>query len=544
MTRTKLILTTAAVVLVFVLLTGASFLGNVLASAGSPYGPYDTFTRVLRFVKDNYVEEVDDTKLMDGAIVGMLEKLDPHSTYLDADKNKKMQERNRGNFDGIGISFAIVDGNLTVISPIEGTPSWRLGLRPGDIIAKIDGVSARGIKEDEVFDKLRGPRGSSVHITLVREGEKEPLEYDIVREQIPIFSVPYAFMLRPEVGYVRMIRFSATTSDELTKALQKLEEQGMKKLVLDLRGNAGGYLNEAIAVSDKFLPAGKKIVYTVGRLPDANEEYASSGRGDETTCPLVVMVDHGSASASEIVSGAMQDWDRGLVVGETTFGKGLVQRQYQLPNSGALLLTVARYFTPSGRLIQRDYSDRDKYLMEDVETIEQESAKADSTAERPEFHTGLGRIVYGGGGITPDHKISKRYLYPRLQQDLDRNRAYFEFAAHYLSGKDLKYADFDAFDREVKIDAPAVSDFRAFLDRKKIAYNSDSLAAQDDMVRRGIKAEVARTLFGENERYRVIIDADPALTEALTYLPEAEKMLKQSLSASGEGKNEKGKARR
>ena len=225
MTRTKLILSTAGVVLVFVLLTGASFLGNVLASSGSPYGPYDTFTRVLRFVKDNYVEEVDDTKLMDGAIVGMLEKLDPHSTYLDSEKNKRMQERNRGNFDGIGISFAIVDGNLTVVSPIEGTPSWRLGLRPGDIIAKIDGVSARGIKEDEVFDKLRGPRGSSVHITLVREGEKEPLEYDIVREQIPIFSVPYSFMLRPDVGYVRMTRFSATTSDELTKALQKLERK-------------------------------------------------------------------------------------------------------------------------------------------------------------------------------------------------------------------------------------------------------------------------------------------------------------------------------
>ncbi len=538
MTRTKLILTTAGIVLVFVLLTGASFLGNVLASAGSPYGPYDTFTRVLRVVKDNYVEEVEDDKLMDGAIVGMLEKLDPHSTYLDADRNKRMQERNRGNFDGIGISFAIVEGNLTVISPIEGTPSWRLGLRPGDIITKIDGVSARGIKEDEVFDKLRGPRGSTVHITLLREGEKEPLEYDIVREQIPIFSVPYSFMLGPDVGYVRMTRFAATTSDELTKALQKLEEQGMKKLVLDLRGNAGGYLNEAIAVSDKFLPAGKKIVYTVGRLPDSNEEYSSSGRGGATNFPLVVMVDHGSASASEIVSGAIQDWDRGLVVGETTFGKGLVQRQYPLPNSGALLLTVARYFTPSGRLIQRDYSDRDKYLMEDVETIEEETAKADSAAERPEFHTALGRTVYGGGGITPDHKITERYRYPRLQQDLDRNRAYFEFASHYLAEKDLRFADFSTFDRDLLIDKPTVADFRAFLDRKKIAYDADSLAGQDDMVRRSIKAEIARTLFGENERYRVIIDADPALQRALAYMPEAESMLKESLSANeGRGKN-------
>jgi len=524
----------SGVAVVAILLAGFTFLGSVLAYAKSSYGQFDVFTQVLKYINDNYVEDVDGEKLMDGAIAGMLEKLDPHSTYLDGDRNRRMQERNRGNFDGIGISFAIVEGNLTVISAIEGTPSHKLGLRPGDIITHIDRKSAKGIKEDEVFDQLRGPRGSTVHITVRREGVPDPMEYDIIRDQIPIFSVPYAFMLEPGVGYVRMVRFSATTSDELTEALDRLKREGMERLVLDLRGNAGGYLNEAIAVSDMFLPAGKKIVYTRGRLPDSNEDYYSTGRGRHQDYPLIVMVDHGSASASEIVSGAVQDWDRGLVVGETTFGKGLVQRQYPLRNGGALLLTVARYYTPSGRLIQRDYTDRDAYLAPDFAEAEGEipedgeanaEAPADSAGARPEFHTSSGRIVYGGGGITPDYRTTRRWPYPRLQQDLDRHRAYFEFASHYLGGRDLKYAGFDQFESEFAVGPELVSEFRSFLDRKKLAYDADSLRAQDDQVRRSIKAEFARSLFGENERYRVFIQADPALAEALGYFPVAAEML-------------------
>ncbi len=530
----------SGVVILVAVLAGVAFLGSVLAYAKNGFGQYDVFTQVLKFINDNYVEDVEAEKLMDGAISGMLEKLDPHSTYLDAERNSRMQERNRGNFEGIGISFAIVDGDLTVISAIEGTPSHRLGLRPGDIITRIDGKSAKGIKEDEVVEKLRGPRGTSVHVTIARPGIDEPLEYDIVREKIPIFSVPYAFMIRPGVGYVRMIRFSATTTEELASALEKLKAEGMKQLVLDLRLNAGGFLNEAIQVADLFLPAGKKIVYTRGRLPDSNEDYYSTGegRGDFTGFPLIVMVDHGSASASEIVSGAVQDWDRGLVVGETTFGKGLVQRQYPLKNGGALLLTVARYYTPAGRLIQRDYSDRDKYLMEDAEEIEAE-AEADTTKDRPVFHTSAGRIVYGGGGITPDIRIDKPYPYPRLQMDLDRNRAYFEFASRYVSQHGMKFSRFDEFDAAVRIDDDVVSDFRSFLDEKKIAYDADSLGSQGDFVRRSIKAELARSLFGENERYHVIIEADPALVEALTYFPQAEKMLADNSPAAGSGRTQR-----
>lgn len=532
MTQKRFVYLASGLTVAAVLVAGFVFLGSVLAYADTSYGQFDVFVQVLKYINDNYVEDVDKQKLMDGAITGMLEKLDPHSTYLDAERNQRMQERNRGNFEGIGISFVIIEGNLTVISAIEGTPSHRLGLRPGDIISKIDGVSAKGIKEDEVVDKLRGPRGTTVHVTVVRPGVAEPFEFDIVREQIPIFSVPYAFMIRPGIGYVRMIRFSATTSSELTAAIDKLKQQGMQKLLLDLRLNAGGYLNEAISVADMFLPGGKKIVYTRGRLPDSSEDYYSSGRGKNVDYPVVVLVDHGSASASEIVSGAFQDWDRGLVVGETTFGKGLVQRQYPLKNGGALLLTVARYYTPSGRLIQRDYADRDRYVAEDAEEIEAE-AEADTSGARPVFHTGAGRLVYGGGGITPDVKIRKPFPYPRLQMDLDRNRAYFDYASRFLASRPLKFETFGAFHETFQVDRAILEDFRGFLDEKKIAYDPDSLSAQTEFVGRSIRAELARSLFGENERYHVAVEADPAVLEALTWFPQAEKLLAENYATSG-----------
>jgi carboxyl-terminal processing protease len=359
----KRIFYTASTILALVgVLAGFVFLGNVLAYGKTIYTQLGVFSQVLSYINDNYVDEVDGEKLIDGAISGMLEELDPHCNYLDPDRFKRMQERNRGTYYGIGISFDIVDGDLTVIAPIYGSPSDRLGIRAGDIIAEIEGKSAKGISREEVMDTLRGEKGSTVRVSIKREGVDGLLHFDIVRDEIPIYSVPYHFMIRDDVGYVRMTRFSATTSQELREAIDNLQSQGMEQLVLDLRGNSGGYLNEAIEVADMFLPPNRKIVYTRGRLPDSSEDYYSTGKGKHTEPPLVIMVDGGSASASEIVSGAIQDWDRGLIVGETTFGKGLVQRQYRLKNGAALLLTVARYYTPSGRLIQRDYSDRDKYL--------------------------------------------------------------------------------------------------------------------------------------------------------------------------------------
>ncbi len=522
----RIVLVLAGCVAVATILAGVLFLNSGVASGRTVYTQLQVLTEVLSLVTDNYVEKVNGEDLVDGAITGMLDELDPHSNYLDPERYRKMQERNRGTYYGIGISFDIVDGDLTVISAIEGGPSYKLGIRPGDVIMKIDGQNAKGIKQEEVFDKLRGDRGTTVHVTVRRPGEKNPLEFDIVRDEIPIYSVPYSFMLRPGVGYIRMIRFSSTTSDELENAMQKLEAEGMEKLILDIRGNAGGYLNEAIEVADKFLPAGKKLVYTMGRISDSNEEYFSTGRGKHTKYPLIVMIDHASASASEIVSGAMQDWDRGLIVGQTSFGKGLVQRQYQLKNGGALLLTVARYYTPSGRLIQRDYTDKEKYLTEDAEQIDQEVAADSSHEKTPEFKTAGGRVVYGGGGIHPDYKLNQRWRFTSLQRVLDRS--YFDFANQYINETRYKSPSFEAFQRDFNVSDDVIRKFQDFLKEKKVEYSPDSLKVEVEDVKSGIRREMARNLWGENERWHILIESDPQILAALDLFPQAELMARHN----------------
>ncbi|MBK8230359.1 MAG: S41 family peptidase [Candidatus Eisenbacteria bacterium] len=532
MSAKRLFFTGTLCLVVVGVLIGFVFLGNVLAYTKNIYAQLGVFSQVLSYINDNYVEEVDGEKLIDGAIVGMLEKLDPHSTYLDADRFKRLQERNRGTYYGIGISFEIVNGFITVISPIEGSPSHKLGIRAGDVITKINTESAKGITQEEVFDKLRGERGTTVHVTIQREGETAALEFDIVRDEIPIFSVPYSFMLDDQTGYLRMTRFSATTSDELETALDKLTGLGMQRLVFDLRGNSGGFLNEAIEVADKFLPGTKKIVYTRGRLPDSSEDYFTTGRGQHVRFPVIVMVDHGSASASEIVSGALQDWDRALVVGETTFGKGLVQRQYRLKNGAALLLTVARYYTPSGRLIQRDYSDRDAYLTEDAEEIEAEQESDSALAARPEFHTARKRTVYGGGGITPDIRIKRRYLGTVTEDKLARSRAFFEYANHLVANRKLTAGDFDAWKSEFTLSDQDHAEFGRWVKEKKIEVAPDSLLLQADRIERDLKSEIARNLWGDNQRYQILIESDPALVEAMTYFDQAADMARRELEGS------------
>ncbi len=516
--------TTAAVVGI---LAGFVFLGNVLAYGKTIYSQLGVFSQVLSYISDNYVDEVDGEELIDGAITGMLEELDPHSNYLDADRFGRMQERNRGTYYGIGVSFDIVEGRLTVISPIEGSPSYKLGIKAGDVIARIEGESAQDITREEVFDKLRGPRGTTVNVSVVREGVDELIDFDIVRDEIPIYSVPYHFMLSDNIGYVRMNRFSATTSDELAEAITMLQGEGMEQLILDLRGNSGGYLNEAIEVADMFLSAGRKVVYTRGRLPDASEDYYTTGRGRFLDQPLIVMVDHGSASASEIVSGALQDWDRGLIVGQTTFGKGLVQRQYRLKNGAALLLTVARYYTPSGRLIQRDYSDRDAYLSAaniDEETDSEVLAEADTT--RAKFMTAGKRTVLGGGGIAPDVELDLPYPSSEITTSLNQQRAFFDFAPVFVAAKKLdgKQIDFTDFRKNFDISDGDIADFEQFMEEKDLEFHTDSLAVHQDLVERWIKAEVAGNLWGSPERYHIILEADPELQEAMSLLPKAKLM--------------------
>jgi len=478
-----------------------------------------TFSSVLQMVRDYYVEEVDTAKLVDAAIRGLLLELDPHSSYLDKERFATITEQHQGEYYGIGIHFDILDGWLTVISPIEGSPSYELGLRPGDRIVKINGESARNITNQEVFDKLRGPKGTKVHISVQREGEEDLLEFEIVRDKIPIFSVPYHFMVRPGIGYIRLTRFSKDTSKELEEALRDLEGQGMEKLILDLRDNSGGYLTQAVEVADKFIEGGKIIVYTKGRIPSASEEYYSSDEATHGRFPLIVMISHGSASASEIVAGAIQDWDRGLVVGETSFGKGLVQRQFKLRDGSGLLLTVARYYTPSGRLIQRPYgSDRRDYYAEGYRG----TAEQDTT--RPVFHTASGRTVYGGGGITPDEKLEYKRL-SQFGQRLARERIPFEFAGEFITANGVTADSFGSFEEYLasfEVTDAMIESCKQFMQERDFEFTDEELEADGDYLRLAVKAEIAGHLWSTSERYRVFIAADDAVNEAIDFFPEAE----------------------
>src|SRR2546425_7480165 len=401
----------------------------------------DLFTQVLYLVQNHYVDPPDNEKLIKGAIDGMLRTLDPHTVYLPEQRAQRMDEQFQGEYSGIGVQFEIRDGVITVISPLEGTPSFRLGIRAGDQIVEIDGKPVpKTVNNDDVFKMLRGPAGSTVQVAIAREDEPEPLRFNIERAKIPIESVPYSYMIRPGIGYVRIIRFSATTGDELERALSTLKGQGMKSLLVDLRSNSGGLLTQAVDVLDQFVPADRLLVYTRGRNPSANSDYKSTERNKIADVPIVVLIDHGSASASEIVAGAIQDLDRGLVAGTNSFGKGLMQNQLRLSDGSKLLLTIAKYYTPSGRLIQRDYTkttDQNDYVND---AYKQDAPSDSALGTMPKFKTAGGRVVYGGGGILPDVVIPDRPNLTRVEADMIQKRVFFEWATHYVNHhKDTKW---------------------------------------------------------------------------------------------------------
>ena len=489
----------------------------------------DLFSQVLYLVQNNYVEVPDNKKLIKGAIDGMLRTLDPHTVFLPPQRAQQMNEQFEGEYSGIGIQFDIADGAIRVISPLEGTPSFRLGIRAGDRIVEIDGKPiAKAITNDDVFKMLRGPSGSTVKVLIERDGEPEPLAFTIERAKIPIESIPYAFMIKPGVGYVRIIRFSQTTGDELERALTGLRSQGMKSLMLDLRSNSGGLLSQAVEVLDELVPDDRKLVYTRGRIASANADYYSSDRPKQLDGPIVVLIDHGSASASEIVAGAMQDLDRGIVAGTNSFGKGLVQNQLNLSDGSKLLLTIAKYYTPSGRLIQRDYSkfeDQNDYALDAY----REDAPSESTlATRPRFKTGAGRTVYGGGGILPDVTIHDRDNLTRVEADMIQKRVFFEWATKYLTHNKGKKWTADSFGPNFKMSDSDWTDLRKLMDLHKVAV--DSVWTSDrPFMHQQIRAELASATLGSLERYKILIEDDPQLTSALGLFPQASKLLSQSV---------------
>ncbi len=494
------------------------------------------YTNVLRIVEKEYVTEVEPKNLVHASIRGMLRTLDPHSNFLARREYTQLQERQKGSYYGLGISVQMIDGNLTVVSPFEGTPAYRLGIRSGDIISKIEGDETRGMGLDDAVKRLRGAKGSSVTISITRVGYEQPLDFTIVRDEIKLRSVPYAFTLQGGFGYLRISDFTETTESELEENLQKLKEEGANRLILDLRDNPGGLLDQAVSVSNKFLKKGSLIVSTRGRTPGSDQDYLGSRPPAYADLPMVVVVNHGSASASEIVAGAIQDHDRGLIVGETTFGKGLVQSIYRISEGNGLALTTAKYFTPSGRSIQRDYSGSiDDYYF---------AARRDNLPfPKGELkHTSAGREVYGGGGITPDIAIS----YPRLPNailKLSSRNVFFDYSALYASknGRTQNLAgagtrpdeirtarpkDARVIDKSFNVTDEVLDHFFDFLAAEEITFSREELLEHRDRLSLIIKAEIFSSLWGAEFRQRVFIQEDPQIRAALEALPDAAELMK------------------
>lgn len=512
----------------------ALFLGmelNNLFSGDSIFVQLNKFKDVLSYAEKDYVDEVDTQKLVENAITGMLSKLDPHSVYIPATELTKVEEDFQGSFEGIGVEYDVINDTLFVVSPLPGGPSEALGILAGDKIIKINDSTAVGINRDDVPKKLRGPKGTHVKVAIYRAGEKNLIDFDITRDKIPLYSVDVSYMLNDKTGYISVNRFSATTNDEFVKALSKLRSEGMKNLVLDLRNNPGGLLDQAFKMANELLPGGKKIVYTKGRRPEFNEEYSSDGSGKSTDLPLVVLVNAGSASASEIVSGAIQDWDRGLIVGETTFGKGLVQHQYVLQDKSAFRLTIARYYTPSGRLIQRPYGkDIADYDMAPFVRNEQEGENVEHTEEhdstKPMFKTASGRHVYGGGGITPDY-IVKAERADSVFILLWGKGVFREFALEFVdeNGKML-HQDFDLkkFRSEFTMTNEIMDRFKNLAKKKSIVLTDAQWAKDHDDITMRIKAEIARAIWGNEGNWSIMQSSDNQLQKAIALFPEAAKI--------------------
>lgn len=501
---------------------------NTAASGDDVFDNVKKFNEALTLVQKNYVDDVNADKLTEAAIKGMLGQLDPHSTYISQDQLKRINEDFQGSFEGIGVEFDIVNDTITIITPISGGPSEALGILAGDKIVKIDGVSSIGMSREDVPKKLRGPKGTKVTVSISRGGNPNLIDFEITRDKIPLYSVDASFMINNEVGYARVTRFAATTYDEFSKALAEMKKQGMKKLVLDLRNNPGGYLDQAFKMASMFIERGKKIVYTKSRIPSYNDEYISEG-GEYSNIPLIVLVNDGSASASEIVAGAIQDWDRGLIVGENTFGKGLVQRQYDLSDGSAMRVTTSRYYTPSGRLIQKPYEGAEykKFLLNQEEGDNLNHTNDTKDTSRPVFKTMGGRTVYGGGGVTPDFVVGLDTLTDYSVQ-LRRVNLFLEYANSYFDANREKikstYSDYIKFRDNFLITQNMIEDFKSLAASKNIPFNEEQWARDIDFITTSIKSIIARDIWGNNGSMAVWLATDKQFENAMTLFPEAEKL--------------------
>jgi len=519
------------------------------------YSNIKLLDNVAWWINSKYVDSVDVKQMIRSGIEGMIQTLDPFSDLQDAVQHDRLMEQTEGKYEGLGMTISEREGSITVISPIDGTPAYRMGIRAGDQIVKIDGKSTQGMSTEDASRLMRGERGTSVVLTIKREGVPELLEYKIERAIIELKNVPYYGVTEDGIGYVRFVKFSKDSGKELKDAIVDLQSKGIKGLIFDLRSNGGGLLDQAVETGNLFLDQGKLIVYTQGKS-EPKRDFNSTQPPIYIDGPLAVLVDRGTASASEIVSGAIQDWDRGVIIGNTTFGKGLVQQIWPMPNETFLKLTIAKYYIPSGRCIQKPEIAK-RSAMRNMET---EGPDSIVTAKKEVFYTKGGRKVYGGGGIVPDIEIEYPTLKP-IEYNLERQSMFFNFAVSYIA----KHPNVPV---EFEIDNQILEEFRAFLKEKNFTYktpleldldslksdmsrqnklemfsaeieNMQKLVEKDkgsefdksaDYIKRSLKRDILNNLYGEKAFYeQVLLKTDPFIKKALEILTnekEYKKLLK------------------
>jgi carboxyl-terminal processing protease len=537
--RTPRFFSVAILAILLSALAGGFFGSSAQVTQDQVSQQYRVFTAALAAIDREYAEPVASDRLIYDAVGGMLQTLDPHSSFFDPRQYAQMRERQEGKYYGVGLSIQAIDGDITVMSLFEGSPAYRAGIRRGDIIARVKGEDAKGWTTEQTAKQLKGPKGTKVNISIRRPGYDKLIDMDVERDEVNIVTVRGAFMLDGQTGYIKLGDFSETSDREVGDALEKLKSQGMKRLVFDLRDNPGGPLDQAIKIANRFLPRGDMIVYTRGRVPNADQDYRGTDDPDFTG-PLMVLVNRQSASASEIVAGAVQDHDRGLVVGETTFGKALVQSVYRISEGAGLALTTGRYFTPSGRMIQRPWDNAfDEYL---TYTLRDQSEKREHAAALLKY-TDAGRKVYSGGGIEPD----KFFVGPvqgfnptRFGRSLVARAAFANFAERYAAEGDTRMSAATEgrkrLGRGFTVSDEMVAEFKSFLQtEQKLKIDEAAFAKDLEFVKALIHYNIAEALFGVGEAQKNLIAKDPQAQFALSQFGEAVKLTELTRTASKGG---------
>ena len=524
-------LSAAVFAVAFCALLGGLYGRSALVAQDQIPEQYKVFTAALSAVEANWVGTAESDRLVYGAINGMLQTLDPHSSFMDPVSYARMRERQEGRYYGLGISIQVIDGDITVAALFEGSPAYQKGLRRGDVIAKIEGEDTKGWTSDQAVQKLRGAKGTPVGISIRRAGYDKLIDLQVIRNEIHIPTVPSAFMLDSGTAYIHISDFGENTDSELGKALKDLKARGMQRLVLDLRGNPGGALDQAIRVSNRFLPKGDLIVYTRGRVPNSDQDYRATEASDYLDTPMVTLVNRNSASASEIVSGALQDHDRSLIVGETTFGKALVQSVYRVSQGAGVAVTTARYYTPSGRLIQRAWDGTfDEYLTYTLR--EQDSNKAHK-ADELKFTDG-GRKVYSGGGVEPDRRFDgpvNGFSPNRFSRTLYARNLFDTYAQRFTRRGDTRIApSTSTAPRELTPDFQVtdamVAEFKDLVEKLKIKIDDAAWQQDQAFIRAMIRYEIDLDLFGVEAARKNLSKADPQLQFSMTLFPEAEALMR------------------